>query len=392
MPWAIVPRGGNRHRMQKILHIADLHLGFEHRYLGDRASKRAEETVQTLERIVEWALDDANEIAAVLIAGDLFETHDPQSRLTGRVITTLKKIPASGRTLVTVPGNHDEYSYSECVYRAHEDTWPGTLVTSPQPGEVARFELGTRTCAVYSMAYTAGVSPRTFPGLEPTEDTAEDIRIALLHGSLDATPTDRSYRIDSHVLQKSGVTYAALGHIHKPAETRIGDGLAVYPGTPNGKGFDDPGTGELVTVAFPGGHPKVERVSFPIRAIETRPVDLHRYDSQDDLIEELEKEDAGQLVLRLELTGPRPAGFDADYVLGRLRDRFFHLEIDDASVEISSAEIERLAAQPTVKGFFVRALSEKMAAADAEEREVMKLALLRGLAAFENSWRRQHGG
>lgn len=383
--------------MRKILHIADLHLGFEHRYLGERGGRRAEEALQALERIVEWVLDDAHEIGAVLIAGDLFETHDPDPRLLGRVVTTLKKIPAGGRTLVTAPGNHDEYSYPESVYRLHASSWPGLLVTNPNPARVATFELGEVDCAVYSMAYTAGLSARTLttpeeearPGKQGAaygKGSAREIRIALLHGTLDAEPTDRSYRIDTATLTASGFDYAALGHIHRPSETRIGDGLAVYPGTLNGKGLDDPGVEELVVVSFPGGTPSVERVPFPGRTIQTRQIDLGRYENQEQLIEELEREAGDNMILRLELLGPRPEGIDREHLLGRLGNHFFHLELNDRSVEISEEEIERLEHQPTVKGLFAQLMCERIAEA-AEDPDLSKrtrMALMKGLAAFES--------
>jgi len=371
--------------MRKTLHLADLHLGYDHRYLGEHAAQRAEEAVQTLERIAEWAVDDRNEIGAVLIAGDLFETHDPDARLTGRVIATLRRITAAGRALVTVPGNHDEYSYPESVYRSHGATWPGVLVTQPSPEAVARFELDGAPCTVYAMAFTAGLSPTVLPPLPPA-DRVDEIRIAVLHGTLDATPTDRSCRIDSATLAAGGVAYAALGHIHTPSETRLRGGLAVYPGTPIGKGFDDPGVEELVTVAFSGGLPRVERVAFPVRPIETRPIDLAHYETTEQVLEFLEAQAQANLILRVKPFGPRPADFDLEYVHGRLRELFFHVEIQDQSVDIPPEEIEQLAQQRTIQGLFVRLMRERMAQAedDVAALECARMALFKGLAAFES--------
>jgi DNA repair exonuclease SbcCD nuclease subunit len=371
--------------MRRILHIADLHLGFEHRYLGDRAGKRAEEALQTLERIVDWALEDNQSIAAVLIAGDLFETHLPDPILIGRVITTLKRIPASGRTLVTVPGNHDEISYPESVYHEHAGTWPGVLVTSPYLTRVAAFNLGNTSCEVHSLAYTAGISPRVLELPEPARP-GDAIRIALLHGTLDAMPADRSYRIDSETLIAGGFAYAALGHIHKPGETRLGDGLAVYPGTPNGKGFDDPGVEELVVVAFRGGLPTIEHLPFAVRPIRTQRVDLARHETQESLITELGRTAEANAIVRLELFGPRPGDYNLEHLKGRLQSHYFHLDIDDHSVEISLEEIDRLAQQPTIKGLFTRMMREKIRAAGDEPggARLARKALMMGLTAFED--------
>lgn len=368
--------------MQKLLHIADLHLGFEHRYLGDKGPRRAEEALQILERVVEWAVDDANEIAAVLIAGDLFETHDPDHQIAGRVITTLRRIPSSGRELITVPGNHDEYSYPESVYRLHESSWPGTLVTNPNPRQVTELQLNGVTCGIYAMTYIAGLSCSVLPPFEPAQ---EDVRIAVLHGTLDANPTDRSYRIDSQTLIRSGITYAALGHIHKPAEIRLGDGFAVYPGTLIGKGFDDPETPELVTIAFPGGRPVIERTPFTVRPVRTLPIDLGPFTTQDEVIAHLERELDEDAIVRLYPTGSRPPDLNLEHLRGRLASACFHLEIEDHSLEISADQIEQLMHQPTLKGLFVQQLMEREAeiAGDDAARHMIRLALAKGLTAFE---------
>jgi len=401
--------------LRRILHLADLHLGFAHSYLGARGPQRTEEAVQTLERVVDWALNSDNRIGAVLIAGDLFETHQPESLLLGRVIHVLKQIPASGRTLVTVPGNHDEYSYPDSVYR-QAPSWPGVLVTCPRLEPVATFDLAGTPCVVHSLAFTAGLSakrmaaptprlpvdqapeaidsPQTAtdaprPGIHETPMTGgqQPVAIALLHGTLDADPVDRTYRIDGRTLGEAGFAYAALGHIHKPAELRYSGGVAVYPGTLNGKGFDDPGVAELTVVSFPSGRAHIERIPFPVRTVSARQVDLHRFEDQEQLIHALETDLDGEQIVRLVLEGPRPDDLDPGALQGRLSGRAFHLEIEDASVRASADDLERFEHQPTVRGLFVHLLRERMAAAreagDARAEELLSQALARGLATFE---------
>jgi len=374
--------------LHRILHLADLHLGYEHAYLGERAARRAEEAVQTLERVVDWALDGENQIAAVLIAGDLFESHQPESRLLGRVIQVLKQIPSSGRALVTVPGNHDEFSYPDSVYRQQVNTWPGTLVTCPHFERAASIEVGDSLCAIYSLAFTAGLSAKRLSlpeGLGKPE--AREVRIALLHGTLDADPADRTYRIDTCSLAEAGFAYAALGHIHKPARTTCGDGFALYPGTLNGKGFDDPGTGDLTVVSFPGGRARVDTVPIPVRPIRTQTIDLSHYENQEQLIAHLERSPDPEAIVRVVFEGVCPGDWDPQALQGRLSGCFHHLEVDDRSLVVAAADLERIGQQPTVKGLFVQMMREKLASAEAsgnaEESERLGLALKRGLAAFE---------
>src|SRR5690606_25081667 len=77
----------------RILHLADLHLGWEPPW-SEIASERRLERDQRLGRAVDWALE--NEIDVVLIVGDLFETHRPPAGLVREVIAQLARLVAHG--------------------------------------------------------------------------------------------------------------------------------------------------------------------------------------------------------------------------------------------------------------------------------------------------------
>ena len=64
--------------MIRILHLADLHLGRSHSYLGDKAAERKKEADGVLRRIVDRVLGDPIEVDAIVLAGDLFEGHKPE--------------------------------------------------------------------------------------------------------------------------------------------------------------------------------------------------------------------------------------------------------------------------------------------------------------------------
>ena len=58
--------------MIRILHLADLHLGRSHGYLGDRAAERRTEADGVLRRVVYRVLGDPIEVDAGIPAGDFF--------------------------------------------------------------------------------------------------------------------------------------------------------------------------------------------------------------------------------------------------------------------------------------------------------------------------------
>ncbi len=166
----------------RLLHIADLHLGDSHGYLGSGAKDRAREADQLFHRITDYVLE-SKMIGGVLIAGDLFDHYAPPSALVDSVLSDLQRLREAGVRTLTVPGNHDEYSYPGCVYRERESSWPDTLVTRPLPGLVAQWTLDETTIDLYAMAYVAGRSRPPFDAFDVEPSSAR--KIAVLHGALD---------------------------------------------------------------------------------------------------------------------------------------------------------------------------------------------------------------
>ena len=140
--------------MLKFLHLADLHLGWEPRFLGERAAGWQQERDSILAAVVDYALAPGSGIGLVLIVGDLFDCHNPSQALVNEVMLQLKRLVDQGLQVVTVPGNHDEISYPDSVYRQQANTWPGILVRNPHPAHVATFNVNGETCHLYSLAYT----------------------------------------------------------------------------------------------------------------------------------------------------------------------------------------------------------------------------------------------
>ncbi|MFN2323429.1 MAG: exonuclease SbcCD subunit D, partial [Trueperaceae bacterium] len=144
--------------MPRLLHLADLHLGWSPRGLSeDRARLRRERRDGLLRQAVDVALSEA--VDAVLIAGDLFERHRPDPATLAAALAELRRLTDAGIALVTVPGNHDELSYANSVYRTEADRWPGVLVTRPTFGPVATLRLDGHDVHVAALAYVGGVTP-----------------------------------------------------------------------------------------------------------------------------------------------------------------------------------------------------------------------------------------
>ncbi|MGE5653299.1 MAG: metallophosphoesterase family protein [Bacillota bacterium] len=369
--------------MIRCLHLADLHLGWRADFLDDRAEQRTRERDTLLTRITSWALQPENAIDLVLIVGDLFETHRPADILVETVIRDLGQLVQAGKTVITVPGNHDEITYHDSVYRRHISRWPGILVQNPMPAHVQSFSICGEVLHFYSMAYTGGLTQvagrlSCFPPL-----VGDGIHLAAFHGSLDWDNGERGLPIDGQALAMAGYDYVALGHFHRYQELGSTTSKWAYAGMIEGKGFADPGCSQLTIVELGPRAARIAPVAWPTRRSRIEQLDMVDVETADDLEQRITAMADSELLLRVDLTGTASFLVDAELLTVRLASRFFHLEISDSSLHLDDRLMEQWAGEPTVRGYFVRRLlSQYHSCATDEEREIVQLALRRGMAAF----------
>lgn len=369
--------------MIRLLHLADLHLGWLPAFLGSRADARRAERDRLLERAVDFALDPQNGIRLVIIAGDLFETHRPDPAVAAAAVRQLARLAAAGIPVVTVPGNHDEITYHDSVYRQREGDWPGILVRNPMPARVATLEIDGIPCHIYAMAYTGGVTRADRPLADFPRADAPGLHIAVLHGTLDWQAGERSLPIAAEGLARASYHYVALGHIHRHQVRPVGPGLAVYPGAVEGKGWGDPGVGFLTVAEVGAGGAAVRQVPLDVRPIRVSAVDAGEAESEADLLALLARQADGRAIQQVRLRGAPAFPVDAARLQEALAGSFYHLEVVDETDSAAPHVVERLAQEPTIRGEFVRRMLRALEAArDERERQVLGQALRHGLAAL----------
>jgi len=382
----------------RCLHLADLHLGWSPEgrdFPSDKGGILRKERDSVFETAVNWAIDPGHGIDLVIIAGDLFETHTPDPALVEYVLGQLRRLEGAGIRTITVPGNHDEITYHNSVYREYgsEGKWPGTLVRNPMPDLVCRFRVNGVSVFVYSLAYTGGLTKVSELTNFPRQDEP-GLHIGVFHGSLDWDGvSDRSLPLESKSLQGAGYDYVALGHIHKYREMRVGRGLAVYPGLIESKGFSDLGCGCMTVARFEpqgdlhvgsGFKVSLESVNIPVREHVVLNVDISAKETQDEIVSECKMRAQPDAMVKINLSGVPSFDVDPERLKASLRGYFFWVEIEDESSYLESDDIARFAEEPTIRGYFVRRLLNRLEDSTSErEKEVLSLALRKGLAAFE---------
>lgn len=370
----------------RLVHLADLHLGWRPRFAPDDVAARlTAERITVLSSAIDYALAPQNRVHGLLLAGDIFDDHRPSTELVEQVLGLLGRASAAGLILATVPGNHDELTYADSVFRHYASRWPGLLVTAPRPALIGTVDAAGTTVTVYGVAYVGGISEASAPLKGWPRPDGPGLHIALAHGTVvgagglpEAWAADeRSLPLDADDLGRAGYDYIALGHIHRsgaPAGWPGDWSTCRYGGLVAGRGFDDPGSGRFV-VAEIAGRPQdgVRLVEHQVAVTGYHEMSLDAAGCADQaaLLAAAGKEVAqlgrGELV-RMVVKGVASFALDAPALAAALaaRGQLGHVEVVDDTIMVDADRLEALAAERTVRGFFVRRLADKM---DAARRE-----------------------
>ncbi len=369
--------------MVRLLHIADLHLGWTPQLPGQLAEIRRRERDAVLDSAIDFALNPSNRIDIVVVAGDLFESHRPDASLVERAVRGLARLCAAGLHVLTVPGNHDEISYHDSVYRVRAKSWPGLLVRDPVPRLAARIEVRGMPVHLYSAAYTGGITPAE-PVRSLPREPAAGLHVGVFHASLDARTAGRSLHLTTRALADAGYDYVALGHIHAHETATLGTSLAAYAGAIEHKGFSDPGVGHLLVAELDGRGVRLERPPVAVRRHIVSEVDISALASQDDLERACRRLADREALARITLVGSASFRPDPDRLRAALEGDFLYVEVGNQADLAHPDLVAAHASEPTIRGLFVRRLATRIAEArDDRERRVAAIALQRGFAALE---------
>lgn len=128
----------------------------------------------------------------------------------------------------------------------------------------------------------------------------------------------------------------------------------------------------------------LESRKIPVREHVVLKIDVSTIESLGQIESECKRHAEPDAMVKINLCGVPAFGVDSERLQASLREHFFWAEIEDESNFLKSRDIARFAEEPTIRGHFVRRLLNRLeAAGSAREREVLELALRKGLSAFE---------
>ncbi len=230
--------------MFTFLHAADLHLDSPmHKleaYEGAPVEELRNATRRALENLVNLALTE--EVAFVLIAGDLYDG-DWKDYNTGlHFVSQMRKLREAGIPVLVAAGNHDAASRITRTLRLPEGVH---LFPSERPGTVLLEDSGA---AVHGQSFVSPSVRRDLAAGYPDRDPGR-FNIGLLHTCATGREGHEPYAPCSlETLQSKGYDYWALGHVHR-REVLLEDPLVVFPGNTQGRNVRETGPKGCVLVS-----------------------------------------------------------------------------------------------------------------------------------------------
>lgn len=354
--------------MIKFLHTADLHLDSPFHGLSPaQAKERRAEQRELLTAIVELA--NGNGCDLLLLSGDLFDSDNAYPET---VEALCRALGAFRGQVFIAPGNHD------CLYAGSPYfTAPWTenvhIFKEEKISSVTLPELG---CQVYGAGFTAMDAPPLLEGFRVEDE--ELLNLMVLHGEAE-TATGNYNPITKEQIERSGLDYLALGHVHLRMEGRTaGKTVYAYPGCPMGRGFDEAGEKGVYLGELDEKGCRLTFLPLPGRRYEI----LHIAPGDDAraAIEAALPTHTQNDIYRIVLTGQADP-IDTRALQEALAHRFYALHLRDKTE--AKADLWKDAGEDSLKGQFLARLQEKLATADEQDKALIYLAARLGIYAME---------
>lgn len=258
--------------MLRLLHTADIHLDSPLKSLAlrdpDLAERAATATRGAFSRIVDQAISE--NVAALLIAGDLFDSQQRSAKTGAFLLSELDRLRARHIRVFYIKGNHD----AENPISGAIDLPDNVHVFDGRGGKVELAE----GVWIHGVSFAQRHAPESLlPKFEPPVPGA--INIGMLHSSLTGAAGHDAYAPCTVAeLAAHGFDYWALGHVHKRQIHNEGPWI-VMPGSPQGRDIGEAGPKSATLITVNDGI-SVEEV--PTSLLEFRTLDIVVSDTESD--------------------------------------------------------------------------------------------------------------
>lgn len=236
----------------KIVHTADWHLGKRFGQVAPADERKLTHArLEAVSRVLKLA--NQHQVHAVLCAGDLFDSANPEQQWWEGLASTLRDHGNEARPVYLLPGNHDPLEAGS-VYSAEHDfrqalpSWVHVVDRNDFEAELSPEAL---LLAVPCRSRTGADDPTKL--LPPRSAGDDRLRIGMVHGqTFDHPGWQSNFPIRKEAAHELDLDYLAVGDTHSFREVPTGfDEPVVYPGTPEQTKFGEDAAGNAALVLFP---------------------------------------------------------------------------------------------------------------------------------------------
>ena len=324
-----------------VAHCADIHYDSDIVYMGPKGRIRKRERQASFENILKMCRQ--KHIEYLLIAGDLFETPEPEEKY---VEGLRDKFAECDETYIFIsPGNHDYITEYSPYMR--ENYWPDNVYIFK--GGWEGVEIEEEGVSIWGAAFEEMYERE---GMLGKCENDGNIHLGVLHA--DIRPDSLYNPISKKQIRETNIDYLALGHIHERTNpAKEGTTWYCYSGCHDGRGFDEQGEcGIYVGEVWKGGC-NMEFEETAGRRYYSMRVDISDMDTDEQVAEYIENNLKGNEddIYNIVLCGNTNGRYkpDEENIRG-MTDAFFCRVVS----EYQSEDYMQIANENTLRGEFVR--------------------------------------
>ena len=343
--------------------MADLHLGSEFSHLDkSKAQVRKNESRLSFLSQINNAYDKGARV--YFISGDLFETRPFLKEDMDILEDTFSK--HNDCKFFLCFGNHDYICDDDYTYFS-EKFGDNVYIFNQEMGmyEFDEYRVyGISFCDVFQKS-------SLLDGFVAEND--KKINIMVIHGDL--TGTSKYNPILNSMIEKSGLDYIALGHVHMySGMNKAGNTFYCYPGTHEGKGFDELGEKGGIYLEMEKGRVNYEFVPGQIRKYVELHINAEGISNSSLLISNIisairEPKDLYKIIIEGEIS--QDLIINADAMVKTLEEYAFFVKIyDETQLKIN---LDDYMGESSLLGGFVREVKEKLDSEPSEREHWMKV-------------------
>ncbi len=339
----------------KIIHCADLHLDSKMTANLDKekAKERKDELLKTFGKMISFAVQ--NQVEAILIAGDLFDTKNISATTRNAVKDAINSHPEI--QFFYLKGNHDQDNFLS----ATEDIPENLKLFS---GSWTSYALAEGRIVITGLELSKENAGSAYSSL--TLDAAK-FNIVTLHGQESETGAkDKVEVINLRALKNKGIDYLALGHIHAyKEETLDARGTYCYPGCLEGRGFDECGEHGFVLLDINENNGQYTKEFIPAasRCLYEVVTDVTGCTTSVEMMRRMQEQfDAGaysnRSLIKVVLTGALDVECEKDipFLAKTFEEDYYFIKVYDKTT--LKVDITQFMTDPSLKGEFVRKVME----------------------------------